>query len=121
LTAKIIPFPKKPEPKLTEIENLIRRWLAAMSANHELMEYVVNRMLYFIEKYASKSFEPIFNLPVPPNFSKAEADALLLSIEKGVDNTANQVHEMINNIIIERFFLEIEIYETQKKGQNCPK
>jgi hypothetical protein len=115
LTAKIIPFPKKPEPKLTEIENLIRRWLAAMSADHDLTGYVVNRMLFFIDKYASGSFEPVFNLPAPPNLSKTEAEALVLSIQKGVDNTANQVHEMINKIIIERFFLEIEIYKNQKK------
>ncbi len=117
MTAKVIPFPKKPGQNLTEIERLMRKWLAEISENKDLIEYVTNRMMIFIKKYASQSFEPTFNLPVPPNFSKEEAEALLRSIEKGVDDTAGQVQEMINKIIIERFFLEIEIYESR----NFPK
>jgi len=115
LTAKVIPFPKKPEQNLTETERLIRKWLVEMSTDNDLIEYVVDRMIMFIDKYANKSFEPTFNLSVPPNLSKEEAEALLLSIEKGVDNTAEQVCEMVNKIIVERFFLEIELYQMRKK------
>jgi hypothetical protein len=121
LAAKVIPFPQKSEINLTEIEWLIRKWLIEMSENCDLIEHVTERMMSFIDKYTNKWFEPTFNLAVPPHFTQEEASALLVSIEEGVDNTASQVHEMINRIIVERFFLEIEIYESLKKAekQHC--
>lgn len=118
MSASIIPFPKKPDQNLAELEKIMRRWLAELSTNPDLIETVVTRMLKFIEHYASKSFEPIFDLPVPRDLSQEETQALLLSIEKGTDYTAQQVHQMINEIIVERFFLEIEIYETRNKAVN---
>lgn len=115
MTAKVIPFPQRSEPNLTEIEKLIRQWLAEMSSNNELIEHVAGRMMDFIDKYTNKTFEPTFNLAVPPNLTEAEVKALLASIEKGADNTADQVHRMINEIIVERFFLEIDLYESSRK------
>lgn len=117
MAAKVIPFPQKSEMNLTEIERLFRKWLSEISGNPDLIEHVTKRMLAFVDKYTNKWFEPTFNLPVPPHFTQEEANALLVSIEKGVDNTANQVHEMINRIIVERFFLEIEIYESLKREE----
>lgn len=116
MAASVIPFPQTPGQDLPEIENLIRNCLVEISANHDLIESVTGRMMDFIEKYASQSFEPTFNLPVPPGFSKEDAEALRCSIEKGVDNTAEQVQEMINKIVMERFLLEIEIYENRAKA-----
>lgn len=118
MSASIIPFPKKADQNLTELEKIMRRWLSELSTNPDLIECVVKRMLNFIERYASKSFEPVFDLPVPRNLSKEETEALLLSIERGTDNTAQQVHQMINEIIVERFFLEIEIYKNRENAVN---
>ncbi len=81
MSASIIPFPKKLDQNLTELEKIMRRWLAELSTNPDLIETVVTRMLKFIEHYASKSFEPIFDLPVPRDLSQEETQALLLSIE----------------------------------------
>lgn len=114
MTAKVVPFPRKSKQNLTDMERLIRKWLLRMSADNDLIECVADRMMAFIDKYASKSFEPTFNLLVPPNLSEEEAKNLLVSIEMGVDNTAKQVYAIINQIIVERLFLEIEIYESQK-------
>lgn len=114
MIASVIPFPKKAEPDLSEVEKLIRKWLTEMAASGDEIEYVVERMMFFIDNYASKTFEPTFDLPIPPSFSKEQAEAMLKSIEKGVDTTAQEVQEMINRIIIERLFLEMEIYESRK-------
>lgn len=113
MSASIIPFPKKPDQNLIELEKIMRRWLAELSTDPDLIETVVKRMLTFIEQYASKSFEPVFDLPVPRNLSQEETELLLGAIEKGTDAMAQQVHQMINEIIIERFFLEVEIYKTR--------
>lgn len=113
MSASIIPFPRKPAQNAVELEKIMRRWLAELSTDPDLIETVVTRMLTFIEQYASKPFEPVFDLPVPRDLSQEETEALLEAIEKGTDAMARQVQQMINEIIIERFFLEVEIYKTR--------
>lgn len=115
MAAKVFPFPDKYEPNLTEIEKLIREWLRNVSDERNFIDTVAARMMSFIQNYANKWFEPSFNLSVPSTLTFEERKALVASIETGVDETAKQVQEMINRIIIERFLLEIEIYETRKK------
>lgn len=111
MAATMIPFPRRSEQTSSEIEQVIRKWLNKISADYDLVNHVTERMLVFINQYACKTFEPAFNLPAPANMSAKEADAMLLSIQEGVDQAAEQVQEMINRIIVERFFLEIELYE----------
>ncbi|QJW45450.1 hypothetical protein HA075_06260 [bacterium BFN5] len=111
MAAKVVPFPQRTGYSITEVEALIRKWLAELSANEDLIETVTTRMVAFIDHYANSWFEPTFDLPVPTNFSQAEAQAMLTAIENGMDHTARQVQMMMNRIIIERFFLEIDLYE----------
>ena len=114
MTAKIVPFPLQTENPWEEIDRYIRAYLAEITTDRDFINDVGNRMSHFIENYASKSFEPTFNLIVPPNLSREQADALLMSLEKGVQATAAEVQDMVRNIIIERLHLEIEIYTSQK-------
>lgn len=114
MTAKIILFPTQTESLLEEINRYIRAYLAEVRADNDFINYVSHRMKIFIEKYASKSFEPTLNLVVPPNLSQEQADALLLSIDKGISDTAKEVQDMVSSIILERLQLEIQIYESQK-------
>jgi len=116
LTAKIIPFPTpiQTESPWEELDRYIREYLGEIAVDNDFINNVGKRMRIFIEKYASKSFEPTFNLVVPPNLSLEQADALLLSIDKGVQDTAEEMQDMVRNIIIERLHLEIEIYTSQK-------
>ncbi len=118
MAATVIPFPTKKAQDLSQVESLIRKWLSKLSHNSEMTEYIVERMLVYVDQYGSRLFEPAFNLPVPPNFTQAEAEALLGSIESGVDDIAVQVQEMVSRIIIERFFLEIELYENRSGEKN---
>ncbi|QDR79737.1 hypothetical protein [Sporomusa termitida] len=118
MAATVIPFPTKKGQDLSQVESLIRKWLSKLSHSNDMTEYIVERMLIYVEQYGSRLFEPAFNLPVPPHFSQAEAEALLGSLEKGVDDIAVQVQEMVSRIIIERFFLEIELYENRQGGKN---
>ncbi|MBP2662192.1 MAG: hypothetical protein H6Q71_140 [Firmicutes bacterium] len=122
MAAKVIPFPTQSEPNLTEIEILIREWLFNISEEHDFIEHVATRMMSFISNYANKWFEPTFNLAVPPTLTLEERKTLVVSIETGVDDTAKQVQEMVNKIIVERFFLEVEMYESREKSKLvCPK
>jgi len=115
LTAKLVFFstPIQTERPWEEVDRHIRAYLTELAADRDFTDYVGNRMKIFVEKYASKSFEPAFNLIVPPNLSREQADALLVSIDKGVQGTAEEVQDMISKIIIERLQLEIEIYKSQ--------
>jgi hypothetical protein len=115
LAAILVPFPVKPDNNLTELDKIIRKWLAELSADPDLIHHVAERMISFIDNYASKTFEPTFNLPVPEHTSKQEAEALLAAIDKGMQATGEEVLEMINKIIVERFFLEIQLYELETK------
>ena len=116
----MIPFPTQSEPNLTEIEILIREWLFNISEEHDFIEHVATRMMSFISNYANKWFEPTFNLAVPPTLTLEERKTLVVSIETGVDDTAKQVQEMVNKIIVERFFLEVEMYESREKSKLVP-
>jgi hypothetical protein len=114
LAAKIVPFPTQTENPWEEVNEYIRAYLAEILADKAFINHVGNRMKDFIEQYASKSFEPTFNLIVPPNLSQEHADALLFSIDQGVQATAEEVQDMIRKIIIERLHLEIELYTSKK-------
>ena len=116
LTAKIIPFPTPVpiESPWEEVDGHIRAYLAEIKSDIFFIDYVANRMKDFIDKYASKSFEPIFNLIVPPNLSREQADALLLSVDKGMQGTIEEVQDMVRKIIVERLHLEIQVYESRK-------
>ena len=116
MAAKLIPFPDRSEPDLTEIETVIRQWLLYMSDETDFIETVAERMMSFIANYTDKWIEPTFDLVVPSTLSLEDRRNLLTSIEKGVDDLSGQVQEMVNRIIIERFFFEVEFYESQKKG-----
>jgi hypothetical protein len=118
VAATIIPFPKKQGQDLAQVELLIRKWLSKLSNNDELTEWVVERMLIYVDHYGNRLFEPAFDLPVPANFSQEEAEAMLGAIEKGIDDIAVQVQEMVSKIIIERLFLEIELYESRQSEKN---
>lgn len=117
MAAKVILLPQKSKQNRTELELLIRKWLTEISSDDELKEYVTQRMLLFIDQYANQSFEPVFNLPALPNCSQLETEELLRAIHSGVKNTAYEVGLMVNRIIVERFFLEIEIYKCRKSSQ----
>ena len=115
MTAQLVPFPTQIQTQCPweEVDKHIRAYLTEIEANQHFINYVGDRMKNFVEKYASKNFEPTFNLIVPPDLSQEQADALLLSIDKGIQNTAEEVQDMISKIIIERLQLEIEIYQNQ--------
>lgn len=122
MPANIITFPKKDTKQdSSQVEQVIREWLAKLDATDDLTEYVVTHMLAFIDNYASKTFEPMFNLTLPSNLPRNEVDNLLKSLDEGVYNATNQVREMINKIIIERFFLEIDIYNCTKRNYKIVK
>ncbi|MEN6567679.1 MAG: hypothetical protein ABFC57_15450 [Veillonellales bacterium] len=115
MTAKIVPFPTLDVQSLAAIDKLIRTYLAEMTADNNLIDYVGDRMKDFIEKYAYKSFVPSFHLAIPPHMSQPQVDALLCSIEEGLQRNAGQMQEMINKIIFERLYREVEIYEQLDK------
>ena len=117
MTAKIVPFPVNSKQDCTEVEKIIRRWLQELPADLEFSDCVTTRMMSFISDYATRTFEPTFNLAAPAHMSESEAEALLRSIEKGVNNAACQVQEMINKIIIERFFLEVEMQKIRSSSR----
>jgi len=119
MTAKIIAFSKEREQIPEKFDRLLRVYLTEMTTDSILVDYVGNRMKTFVEKYANIWFEPTLNLDVPPNMSQEQIDALLSSIEVGIQKHAIQVQEMVSNIIFERLYLEIEIYKTLTKNKSA--
>ena len=115
MTTKIIPFPHKLDPGVTDIEGVIKNWLAVVSTDEKLNEQVLKRMIDYITEYTSNYFEPKFDLPIPSFLTEAQTKAIVQSVEKGIDDTVFQVQEMVNKIIVERFFLEIELYQAHTR------
>lgn len=116
MAARIVPFPARSGQ--TEVMERIRRYLAELSSDQELINTVAAKMKLFIDRYADKDFTPAFDLAVPAGISPREAQALLRSVEKGVDAAVGQFDRMICEIIVERMFLEIELYEQRKKERD---
>lgn len=109
MPARIVTFPAKPPQN--GVDGRIRLYLSEVSTDPELVEAVATRMKFFIDCFAGKTFRPVFDLVVPANMSKEETRALVRSIEKSVDTAAEKVEKMICDIVVERLFLEIEIYK----------
>lgn len=117
MTAKIIPFPIQAGPNLAEVEKKIRVCLGALSDDGAMVEHVSGRIMAFIEKYTCKTFEPYFNLPLRP-MPEEQTKAFMKALDEGVDTIATQVCDMVNQIIMERLFLEVEIYELTRGLKN---
>ncbi len=117
MAASIVPFPSRSGQ--TEVMERIRRYLAELSPDQELIDTVAAKMKLFVDRYADKDFTPVFDLAVPANISPREAQALLRSVEKGVDAAVGQFDRMICEIIVERMLLEIELYEQRKKERDA--
>jgi hypothetical protein len=111
--AKIIPFPDKSGPNLAEVEKRIKGSLYALGSDDDMVEYVSGRVMAFIEKYTCKTFEPRFSLPLRP-MPEEQTRSFMQALEAGVDAIAEQVYDMVNKIIMERLFLEVEIYEATR-------
>jgi hypothetical protein len=105
MAAKVIAFPGKTGPKATEIEEVVRQWLLQLSGEQDFIDTIAERMMNFITNYTDQWVEPTFDLVVPATLLLEDRKALLASVEKGIDDTAGQVQEMINRIIIVDFFL----------------
>ncbi|HWQ62505.1 MAG TPA: hypothetical protein VN521_09355 [Negativicutes bacterium] len=122
MPARIVAFPA--ERAQDEVDGRIRRYLAEVSTDAELVETVATRMKFFIDCFAAKTFRPVFDLAVPAGMSKEETRVLIRSIEKGVDAAAEKVEKMMCEIVIERLFLEVEIYKTRRTADSpapvCP-
>lgn len=116
MPARIVTLPARPAQD--EVDSRIRQYLSAMSSDPELIETVALRMKFFIDRFAGTIFRPVFDLAVPAGISKEEAQALLRSVEKGVDAAAEQVEKMVCEIVIERLFIEVENYQYRKEGKS---
>ncbi len=118
MAARIVPFPA--QPAHNEVDSRIRLCLSEMSSDEALIDAVATRMKFFIDRFACKTFRPVFDLVVPAGMTKDDAQALMRSIEKGVDAAAEQVEKRICEIIIERLFLEVEIYKNRARQKSYP-
>jgi hypothetical protein len=116
VAARIVSFPVKHEQ--TEVEAHVRRVLEELSPDAELVDAVAARMKLFIDRFASHTFAPVFDLAVPPQMTQQQATALLRSIKKGVDAVVEQTERALCEIIIERLFLEVEIYRYKQDAAN---
>lgn len=118
MPAKVYQFPSQTEPTLTDIERRVRASLAELSGDERLIEHVAGRMMAYIKKYTYKTFAPDFCLPLPP-LSPEQREDFLSALDKGVGAVARQVQDMISQIVIERLFLEIELYEEVSGTRNA--
>lgn len=117
MAAKVFPFPVQKQQTVEGINQLIRAYLGEMTTDTELVNYVSERMKDFVETYASRTFNPNFDLALPPGTSPQQVQALLESIDQGFQNIAGQIHEMITKLIFERLYLEVEIYKRLERNK----
>ncbi len=111
MTAKIVSFPTPNDQMLQEMDRLIRAYLFELTGNPELTEQVGDRMSHFVANYANKTFEPCFNLPLPPDMPQQQIDHLMGAIDEGFQQNCREINEMISKIIFERMYFEVEYYE----------
>ncbi|CUH97365.1 hypothetical protein P22_3493 [Propionispora sp. 2/2-37] len=119
MTAKVVTFPTQTEQLAEEMDRMIRIYLFELTGNKDLVRHVGDRMKDFISKYATKTFEPCFHLAVPAGMPQQQIDRLLASVDEGFQKNALEVQEMINKIIFERLYLEIELYDNMRKHKTA--
>jgi hypothetical protein len=125
MPAQVILFPtsiEQPQNQndqiLEDVDQLIRKTLAMMNHDENLINQVAGRMKDYVEKYASITFNCKIDMEVPHHASLEEKDVMRACLDKGIENLASQVQGMVNKIIMERIMLEIKIYEDQKIYEN---
>ncbi len=111
LSARIVTFPA--QAAQDPVDSRIRRYLTEVSADDDLIETVAARMKIFIDRFAGRTFRPVFDLAVPYGMTEEETHRLLRSVERGVDAAAEKVEKLLCGIIVERLLLEVEIYNNR--------
>ena len=104
----LIEFPSQTVQGWTKIEHTLREILSKAAAPAEMQDEVIGQMKAVFQQYNVKFSVP---LELPANLSEEERQAVSLLIERAFADYERQLHDLMNNIFLERLQIEIELYK----------
>ena len=112
--AEIIEFPSEQVRTWADWERIYRQALARASATNEMIETVVGRMKLHHQIVLRMSRVP-FAITVPPLIDPADVTTVDKSLDGALRNLEVHVHRVINDLLIQLFKLEMEVYYLQSR------
>ena len=112
--AEIIEFPSEQVRTWTDWERIYRQALARASASSDMIETVVSRMKLHHQIVLRMTRVP-FAITVPPLIDPADVTTVDKSLDGALRNLEVHVHRVINDLLIQLFKLEMEVYYLQSR------
>lgn len=104
----IITFPTRAVRGWTEIERTLRAIFTQASASIEMQNEVFSRMEEVFQRF---SVEFGVSLELPANFSPEQQEAVVTSLRRALEDHEIKLQDFVNQILLERLQLEIELYK----------
>ena len=113
--ANLIEFPSRTVQGWAKIERTIRSLLVKANASTEMQEEVVSNMKEVFHHYNVKFSVP---LELPDILSADQSEVIALYVRRAFADYERQLHDLMNNIMLERLQIEIELYRLRyEKGE----
>lgn len=103
----IIKFPTRTVRGWAEIEQTLQTIFTQASAPIEMQNAVLSRMKEVFQRY-SVEFGVFLELPA---FSPEQQEAVALSLRRALEDHEKRLQDFMNQILLERLQLEIELYK----------
>ena len=115
MTAKLVLFPNRQESGIAEtshesIRAILLEYLQEISSDPAFVHSISSRMTDYVLRYASRSYSPVIKMDFPSYLSAQDAESLLSSIDDTIQSAANEMNQLLKQIIIERLQFEIDVY-----------
>ena len=110
----VINFPTKAEHEWKKVEQSIQKVLHETNASPEMQTEILRKMEQSYEKYNAR-FNVKMTLSLPAATTKAEKETISTNFTQSFRHLENQVQDFMEEILLDRLLLEIQLYNARKK------
>lgn len=112
----LINFPTKAEYDWKKVEPSIRKVLQETNASTEMQNDILKKMAEAYEKYNAQ-FNVKMALKLPEKTTASERENISDSLKQTFNHLQTQVQDLMQEILLDRLLLEIQLYNARKTSQ----
>ena len=110
----VINFPTRAEHEWKKVEQSIRKVLHETDASEDMMQEILKKMEQAYDKYNAR-FNVKLSLALPANTTPTEKETIATNFTKSFRDLESQVQDFMQEILIDRLLLEIQLYNARQK------
>ena len=112
----IVNFPTKAEHDWNKVEPSFRKVLVETNASTEMQNEILTKMANAYEKYNAQ-FNVKLTLKLPEATTAIERENISGNLSQTFNHLQTQVQDLMQEILLDRLLLEIQLYNARKGSQ----